>query len=506
MIAKTERDRLRLLLEVTNDIVSIVDMREMLAAISKRIRSVLAHDYLSFTLHDKETDQLRSCSLDFPESRGQIKEGLLLPVKGTVPGKVFTERTPIRLDRLNPKAELSADIAARVLAEGLQSACVVPLVARNRSIGTLSAASRREAAFTDDDLDLLVQVGGQVAVAVENALAFQEIENLKNKLVEEKLYLQDEIRTEYFDEIIGQSAALTNVLAQVETVARTNSTVLILGETGTGKELIARALHDHSPRKLQTFVKLNCSAIPTGLLESELFGHEKGAFTGAIAQKLGRMELAHNGTLFLDEIGDVPPELQPKLLRALQEREFERLGSTRTQKVDVRLIAATNRDLAEMVANHEFRSDLYYRLNVFPIRIPPLRHRAEDIPRLVQHFAQKHSQQMGRRISTIRADDMRALQAWHWPGNVRELENFIERAVILSRGTVLEVPITELQGSRSDPADAVTLKDSEREHIIKVLRETHGKVSGPGGAAERLGLKRSTLQAKMKKLGILRDQ
>jgi len=497
----SERDRLRLLLDVTNDIVSVLDLREMLIAVSNRIRTALTHDMLGFMLHDRETDQLHAYALDFPGSHGHISEGLLLPVKGTLPGKVFEERTPIRLDRLNPSAELTADVARRVVAEELQSSCVVPLVARNRSIGTLHIGRRRESAFTDDDLELLGHIGGQVSLAVENALAFKEIESLKDKLAEEKLYLQDEIGTN-FGEIVGESTGLRKVLEQVAIVAGTNSTVLILGETGTGKELIARAIHDESSRKQKTFVKLNCSAIPTGLLESELFGHEKGAFTGAIAQKLGRMELANNGTLFLDEIGDIPAELQPKLLRALQEREFERLGSNRTQKVDVRLIAATNRDLAEMVAKHEFRSDLYYRLNVFPVRIPPLRDRAEDIPRLVRHFAQKHGKQMGRQIDTIPAAAMRALQEWNWPGNVRELENFIERAVILTRGTVLQVPVSELRHHATAPPVSASLKESERDHILKVLRESRGKISGPGGAADRLGLKRSTLQAKMKKLGI----
>jgi formate hydrogenlyase transcriptional activator len=384
------------------------------------------------------------------------------------------------------------------------SGCSVPLIVRGRSIGILHIASFHEAAFTESDLDMLMQIAGQVAISVENALSYQQIEELKNKLTEEKLYLEDEIRNEYFDDIVGESEPLKQVLEQIQTVAQTDATVLILGETGTGKELIARALHNQSTRKSKTFVKLNCSAIPTGLLESELFGHERGAFTGAVAQKLGRLELADKGTLFLDEIGDIPLELQPKLLRALQEREFERLGSTRTTKVDVRLIAATNRDLHSMVEAREFRSDLFYRLNVFPIHVPPLRDRADDIPRLVRHFVSKYALRMDRKIDSIPAPTMKALQQWHWPGNIRELENFVERAVILTRGSALNAPIAELRGAAvaTTAAPVMTLEETEREHILKILREAKGIISGPHGAAERLGLKRSTLQGKMKKHGI----
>jgi formate hydrogenlyase transcriptional activator len=350
-----------------------------------------------------------------------------------------------------------------------------------------------------------------VAVAVENALAFDEIAALKDKLQQEKVYLEEEARTEHdFGEIVGESAALRRVLTQVEAVAPTDSTVLVLGETGTGKELIARALHDRSPRRERTFVKLNCAAIPTGLLESELFGHEKGAFTGAVAQKVGRLELAHQGTLFLDEVGDIPPELQPKLLRALQEQEFERLGSTKTIRVDVRLVAATNRDLARMVGDGRFRSDLYYRLNVFPILLPPLRERPEDIPMLVRHFTQRFALRMGRRLEAIPAAVMEALVRYPWPGNVREMQNVIERAVILSPGAALHIPPGDLQ-PREAPTDlpasaAVTLADAEREHILRTLRAARWVVRGPNGAAARLGMKRSTLQWKMKKLGISRPE
>jgi formate hydrogenlyase transcriptional activator len=368
----------------------------------------------------------------------------------------------------------------------------------------------RDAAFAPHDVELLTQIGNELAIAVENALAFRQIEELKDKLAEEKLYLEDEIRTEYdFEEIVGESQSLKRALRDVETVAPTDSTVLIQGESGTGKELIARAIHNLSARRERTLVKVNCAAIPTGLIESELFGHEKGAFTGAISQKIGRFELADKGTLFLDEIGDIPLELQPKLLRVLQEREFERLGSTRTVKVDIRLVTATNRDLSQMIANREFREDLFYRLNVFPIPLPPLRERREDIPLLVRYFTQKYARRMNRPIETIPSEAMEALTNWNWPGNVRELENLMERAVILTRGSVLHVPLAELRNGGETAAPAMTgtlstLEEAEREHVLRALRESKWVVGGPAGAAARLGLKRTTLQSRMQKLGITR--
>jgi formate hydrogenlyase transcriptional activator len=355
-------------------------------------------------------------------------------------------------------------------------------------------------------MDLLRQVANQVAIAVDNALAFREIAELKEKLAEEKSYLEDEIRTILnFDEIIGESTGLKEVLQNVQTVAPTDATVLILGETGTGKELIARAIHRLSRRSNSPMVKINCSAIPTGLLESELFGHEKGAFTGAISRKTGRLELADKGTIFLDEVGDIPLEIQPKLLRVLQESEFERLGSSRTIHVDVRLVAATNRNLAQMVADNEFRSDLYYRLRVFPILVPSLRDRKADIPLLVHHFTQKYARQMGRKIKSIPPQAMDALCNWPWPGNIRELENFIERAVILSPGPVLNVPAHELvEPTTPSSEEQGTLESAERDHILRILRQSGGVISGPHGAAAKLGLKRTTLQGKMRKLGISR--
>jgi formate hydrogenlyase transcriptional activator len=394
-----------------------------------------------------------------------------------------------------------------------------------------------ERPFDADEVGFLTQVAGQIAIALENALAYEEITRLRDRLAEEKLYLEEEFRSEMgFERIIGSSPALKHVLQLVETVAPSDSTVLLLGETGTGKELIARAIHERSRRKDRTFVKLNCAAIPTGLLESELFGHEKGAFTGAISQKVGRMELADQGTLFLDEVGDIPPEIQPKLLRVLQEREFERLGSTHTRRVNVRIVAATNRDLEKMVADREFRNDLYYRLNVFPIRIPPLRDRREDIPLLVGYFVQKCAKQMQKRIEAVPASVMKGLSAWDWPGNIRELENFVERAVILTRGRSLDAPLGELRKSKKDepvrfsaqPVQASTARSeddiarivretvasmkgstaesehSKRQHdeIIRALAECKGRVGGAEGAAARMGISRTTLISRMKRLGI----
>jgi formate hydrogenlyase transcriptional activator len=500
-----ERDRLRLLLEVNNALVSTLDLHHLLSAISSCLRRVMNHDYASLALYEPDARQLRLQALDFPQGKGLLQEEMVFPVDGTPSGEVILTRKPVIVTGSNLDGYESS-VSRLFIAEGLHSGCIVPLITANRILGTLSLSSLRSGAFNQEDVDLLMRVANQVAIAIENALAYREIAELKNKLADEKLYLEEEIRTEYtFEEIVGESPALKRVLSQVETVATTDSSVLMLGETGTGKEVIARALHDLSLRRERTFVKVNCAAIPTGLLESELFGHEKGAFTGAIAQKVGRFELAHRGTLFLDEVGDIPLELQPKLLRVLQEKEFERLGSTHTLRVDVRVIAATNRDLAQMVEDRLFRSDLYYRLNVFPIVVPPLRERPEDIPLLVRYFAQKHARRMDRRIETIPAEEMEALARYYWPGNVRELQNLIERAVILSRGPVLHVPLPEDRLSGEVPAGLpVTLEAAEREHILRTLRDTNWVIAGPNGAAARLAMKRTTLQSRMAKLGISR--
>jgi formate hydrogenlyase transcriptional activator len=502
-----ERDRLRLLLEVNNAVVSRLDLRDVFAATTASLRRVVPHALASLYLYDSDNEVVTRHALDSPSGKGLLQEGFVGPIDSTPAGPAIRTGKPALFDEDDLK-RLNSEVGRLLLAEGVKSGCCVPLKSHNRLLGTLNIASLHSGAFSQDDVDSLSQVANQIAIAVENALSYRQIEELRDKLNKEKLYLEDEIRTEYnFEEIIGESAALKRILKQVETVAPTDSTVLIQGETGTGKELIARAIHNLSKRRERTFVKMNCAAIPTGLLESELFGHERGAFTGAIAQKVGRFELAHGGTLFLDEVGDVPLELQSKLLRVLQEQEFERLGSNRTIRVDVRLVAATNRDLAQMVTDKLFRSDLYYRLNVFPITAPPLRERPEDIPLLVRYFAQKYARLMNKRIETIPAGAMTALAKYHWPGNIRELENLIERSVILSQGPDLHVPLGELKAPAMSAHNGVaTLEAAEREHIQRVLRETNWVIGGPSGAAARLGMKRTTLQSKIRKLGISRDQ
>lgn len=500
-----ERDRLRVLLEVNNAVVSTLDLAELFRAIAASLRRVMHHEYTSLALFDPVTRKLRTVALDLPQGTGLVQEEITAAIENTPAGPAFSNRSPLRFSR-DDLERCDSDICRRLLAEGVRAGCCVPLLTRERVLGTLNVASLRDSSFSQEDVDLLSQVANQVAIAVENALAFQEIAELKNKLAQEKLYLEDEIRTEYnFEEIIGESAALKALLQQVQTVAPTDSTVLIEGETGTGKELIARAIHNLSPRRDRTFVKINCAAIPAGLLESELFGHERGAFTGAIAQKLGRFELADHGTLFLDEVGDIPLELQPKLLRVLQEQEFERLGNPRSRRVDVRVVAATNRDLTGMVEDGLFRADLFYRVSVFPLVVPPLRDRREDIPTLVRYFAQKYSRRMNRRVETVPADTLSALERYRWPGNVRELENLIERAVILSPAEVLRVPLAELKNSRDGAStELATLAEAEREHILRALEETHWVLSGPQGTAARLGMKRTTLQSRMQKLRITR--
>jgi formate hydrogenlyase transcriptional activator len=500
-----ERDRLRVLLEVNNATISKLDLHDLLNAISASLRRVIHHEYTSLALYEPATNQMRMLALDFPQGKGLIREEMIVPLDGSMTGKAFRMRQPLVLDRAAME-DFDSRTSHLMRAEGVRSVVCMPLITHDRALGTLSLASLRDGAFQQGDVDLLVQVAGQVAIAVENALAFQEIAILKNKLAQEKLYLEDEIRSEMnFDEIIGEGSSLRAILKQVETVAPTDSTVLITGETGTGKELIARSIHQFSPRRERTFVKVNCAAIPTGLLESELFGHERGAFTGAIAQRIGRFELAHCGTIFLDEVGDIPLELQPKLLRVLQEQEFERLGGTHTIRVDVRLVAATNRDLAEMVAARTFRSDLYYRLRVFPLHMPPLRERQEDIPTLVRYFVEKHARRMNRAVETIPTETLDHLVRYPWPGNIRELENLVERAVIVSPGPVLRVPLSELKTPAEPVTDNLTLRAAEREHILKALEATNWVLAGPRGAATRLGMKRTTLQSKMRKLGVIRN-
>ncbi len=502
-MSQRTQERLKLLLELTNQVVSNLELRELLRTVSASVRRVMNCDVVGVMLPDSEGQHLRVFALDFPDSKGFFREETLIPIDGTHPGEAFRTKKPVVKAHHDSSEERYPEHYARVVGEGVKSGCLVPLISRDRSLGVLALGRRQDSDFDNDEIEFLCQVAGQVAIAVENALAFGEIAELRDKLAQEKLYLEEEIRGEIdFEGIVGQSSALRQVLHLVDTVAPSGSTVLLLGETGTGKELIARAVHDRSRRKDRTFVKLNCAAIPTGLLESELFGHERGAFTGAIAQKMGRLELADQGTLFLDEVGDIPLEVQPKLLRALQEREYERLGSTRTKKVDVRLVAATNRNLEKMIAEDKFRSDLYYRLNVFPIQIPPLRERPEDIPLLVRYFTQKYARRMEKQIESVPAASMKKLTRWHWPGNIRELENLIERAVILTRGSALEVPVSDLGNGSAEKAMARIPDSNERDQVLHILKETRGRVGGADGAAVRMGLKRTTLISRMKKLGI----
>jgi formate hydrogenlyase transcriptional activator len=527
--AARERDRLGLLLDVTNALVSSLDFRELFASIMQCLRRVIPHEYTSLALHDAESNLLRLQALDFAGDEGLLRTPMGVSEEESPAGAVFNTGTAAVFSR-DELRQFPSNVVQALLSGGIQALCCLPLITKNGVLGTLNLGSQREAAFHPEDIDLLTQVASQTAIALENALAYRQIADLKDKLSKEKLYLEDEIRAEYhFGEIVGGTPALKKVLQLVETVAPTDSTVLIRGETGTGKELIARAIHNLSDRRERTFVKVNCAAIPTGLLESELFGHEKGAFTGAIAQRIGRFELAHQGTLFLDEVGDIPLELQPKLLRVLQEMEFERLGSTRTLRVNVRLVAATNQDLAHMVRTGQFRSDLFYRLNIFPILIPALRERREDIPKLVRYFAQKYCLRLNKKITSISSDSIEVMSSYDWPGNIRELENFIERAVILSRGSELELPLDELQPreelagmliaerlttnrrrpdsiAESRLSKTATLKQAEREHILQVLQDTHWQIGGPNGAASRLGLKRTTLNSRMKRLGISRHR
>jgi formate hydrogenlyase transcriptional activator len=508
-----EKEGLEKLLEISRTLTPNLDWKKLLTEIASCTRSIFNHEQAHLAVYDRASEAMRISVLDPGNANGSASVSLCTPAAHCPSGIAVLQGKVIEFGA-EELEQMGSEFAKQLLGADISTLCCFPLVTRNGPIGTLCFSSKRENAFARLTIELMGQVAPQIAVALENSRAYADITSLKDWLLKEKKYLEEEIRDALdFEDIIGQSPALAQVLTQVRTVAPSDATVLILGETGTGKELVARAVHRLSHRANGNFVKVNCAAIPTGLLESELFGHEKGAFTGAISQKVGRLELADKGTLLLDEVGEIPLELQPKLLRALQDQEFERLGGTRTIKVNVRIIAATNRDLSDAVAKHQFRSDLYYRLHVFPLHLPPLRDRREDIPLLVRYFVQKFARRMNKHIDSIPSEAMDALERWQWPGNIRELENFLERSVILTGGTTLHIPVSELcsinghnllMGTTKATARG-TLEDLEREYILQVLRQTGGVISGSGGAAAKLGMKRTTLQSKMQRLGITKE-
>ena len=534
-VAGLRQEQYLTLLGLEKAISSHRNIPDLFRDLACRLQDLFKFRDIGVMLHDETRHVMRMYVLEACEDllREPVTE---VPIEGSIAGWVWQNQKPVIVSDLEHDTRFPAAKSLRPYPA--KAVCSLPLTTAHQRLGTLNVWSEDAGAYDELDLEFAQLVATQIAVAVDNAihfqeaqlyqqqlaqerdtlqrmleknvLAYREIDELKNRLEEEKLYLEEEISSHFnFREIIGSSASLKRALQAVQTVASTDSTVLIFGETGTGKELIARAIHNLSLRKDHTLVKVNCAAIPTGLLESEMFGHEKGAFTGAIEQRKGRFELAHKGTLFLDEIEDIPLDLQPKLLRVLQEHEFERLGSSRTITVDVRVVAATNADLSQLVSEKKFRSDLYYRLNVFPITLPPLRDRREDIPLLVHFFAQKFGKIMRKPIERIPTETLTALTQYTWPGNIRELQNLIERAVILSRGTVLEVPLTELKQTGKlaiEQNGNSTLEAVEREHILRVLRETNWVIGGAGGAAARLGVPRTTLNNKMQKLGINRPR
>jgi len=525
-----EQKHLETLLRITNAVVSKLEMKDLLEEVAVSVRSVVGNQYCSLVLLDAATDTLRWEAVHFPGREDVISPGTIKPMDDSPASTSFRTRKPFVVDYPHLcKLARTFQPSRALLQAGLRCLCSVPLIARDRPLGVLSVGHTDRNNISPEDVDLLVEIAGQVAIAADNAMAYHQITQMKERLASEKEYLQEEIRDDSnFEEIVGHSRGLAKVLAQVEMVAESDCPVLILGETGTGKELIARAIHNLSTRRSRSLVKLNCAAIPTGLLESDLFGHEKGAFTGAISKKIGRLELAHQGTLFMDEIGDIPLELQPKLLRALQEQEFERLGSSRLLRVDVRIISATNRDLQDMISKKEFRSDLFYRLNVFPIEIPPLRERSEDIPPLLKTFTERYARRLKRNITHIPPEAVAAMMRYDWPGNVRELEHVVQRAVVISRGTTLELDPSGFRSSAAPHGEAMsahlvnsnaapgkvppvsedltgTLNQMERDCILRALRETNGVIAGPKGAAVRLGLKRTTLVARMQRLNISRE-
>ena len=506
-----ERDNFRILVAITNAVLSRLDIDELVSEVAKEIHRYFRIDAISVVLRSNRKGKLNIYSTHYLDASHPVHDQSEVDEAGTLTERVFKSKEMLLLnlhqhDPLAPYEKMLFEMWDNKI----QTLCLLPLMSGNTLLGVLKLAQCDEKVFTTTNLKLLRQIAERVSIAIDNALAYREIQRLKERLVDENLALTEQLNNveSEFGEIIGRSEAMNNVLKQVEMGAQSDSTVLILGETGTGKELIARAIHNLSGRNSRRMVKMNCAAMPAGLLESDLFGHERGAFTGASAQRIGRFELADKSSLFLDEVGDMPIELQPKLLRVLQEQEFERLGSNKLIHTDVRLIAATNRDLKQMVADREFRSDLYYRLNVFPIHLPPLRERPEDIPLLVKAFTFKIARRLGRNIDSIPAETLRLLSRMEWPGNVRELENVIERAVLLTRGSVLQLSLPEMSIETEPLAAEVLPEEGEDEYqlIVRVLKESNGVVAGPKGAAQRLGLKRTTLLSRMKRLGINKDQ
>jgi formate hydrogenlyase transcriptional activator len=505
---KEQRERLQGLVKIARDLSSTLELENLTTNILSSLRGITHYDHAALMLLEEDGKMLRRYAMDSPPWEAYRIQNDCMPLKQALSARAIETRSVVYWNA-EELGRQQTSLASALLGSGIQSLINVPLLVEGKALGSLNLGSMQKDAFSARDAEYMQQVANLIAAAIRNAHAYREVEQLKDRLAGEKRYLESEIRGEArWNEIVGSSPALKRVLDYASIVATTDSTVLITGETGTGKERVARAIHAMSRRKDRSFIKLNCAAIPTGLLESELFGHEKGAFTGAVSQKIGRLELADKGTLFLDEIGEIALELQPKLLRVLQDQEFERLGGTRTIRVDTRLIAATNRDLARAVEEKQFRSDLFYRLHVFPLHLPALRDRREDIPMLVDHFVKKSGARLGRRMESVPEEALAAMRQWSWPGNIRELENFIERSVILSEGSVLRPPLAELRQeiARQRGGSEGTLQDREREHIIEVLRQTRGVLSGPRGAASRLGLKRTTLQYKLQKLGISRTE
>ena len=499
------QDRLRTLLDINNAIVTKLTREELFTAIAEVLARVIKFDRLALALHDPESDVLRLVTYAGPYRRDDYTPiGRVLDLNDSPAGRAFLNQKPVLRRDLELERQTSSE--ERAYGHGFRSLCALPLTVRGRRIGAITVGSLAKNQYAEADAEFLMEIANQIAIAVDNMKSHEETEALKARFEAEAVYLQEEIKTEHnFEEIIGQSAPVRQLLRNVEQVAPTEATVLIQGETGTGKELVARAVHDRSRRKDRPLVKVNCGSIPAGLVESELFGHEKGAFTGATQRRVGRFELANGGTIFLDEVTELPIDTQVKLLRVLQEGEFERVGSSQTIKVDVRAIAATNRDLKEVVRNGTFRSDLFYRLNVFPLGVPALRERKDDIPLLVNFFLSKFGKKLGKEVQGVSQKSMESLLHYDWPGNVRELQNIVERAVVLASGPIVQIDEAMMRSGETAQESAVdTLENAERIHILRALDETRWVVHGKKGAAEILGINPSTLRSRMEKLGIKR--